>query len=460
MSLLTPGGVVQETTNLLKNSAPVVTGSDNYGQNLILHSNNTGQKGTVLLDELSPSYGANSGALQVLGGVGVQHNVSTGGLFLNMPYGYSVTNIIVTQAGNYTAGVTPAGTATPFVFISPPNLSGGVQATATPIMSSGTVVGVNIVNPGTGYTVPPTIIFQDPSAGAPVTWASGAVVSTGTYVKGYQSNGRVYYYLATTGGQFTTTVPTHTSGSASNGGATLQYVGEVAQAYSSLGYSGAVFQGAIHQLGCVSTLVVTNAGSSYNTAPRIVISAPDMLGGRQAQATCTISSGTLQYITVTDPGSGYLYPPTVSFINTTTGGSGAVVYAVIGNPGEKPIVSNMTTAPVASGSAANTYYIDFGLSGQNVVLIANGSASTIYFDNIQNSTPYAKGFPQGRRIIVYLKNTAGSNTTYTFSNLTAANSSNGTNALTVSSTRTAKAEFIVLGTGNSASDVYCTFTAQ
>jgi hypothetical protein len=207
------------------------------------------------------------------------------------------------------------------------------------------------------------------------------------------------------------------------------------------------------------------------------LSRPDVPGGRQALASCSISGGTIQYITIIDAGSGYLYPPTVQFItNGPAASTIAVATAVIGNPGEKPIVSTFVP-PVATGTSANVYSLDFGLTGHNVVFLATGVNSTFYFDNVISSggTPYTKGFPLGRRIILYVKNTHNASITLTFSNLTANNAGTSTNTVTLTANKTAKCEFIVLTQGNqivpgtsytavqsyaggSANDVYATFT--
>lgn len=456
MAVITPNGILQETINLLKNGAPVVTGSDVYGQNLTLHSNNSIVKGAVVLDENTPSYGPNSGALQAIGGIASQHNVAAGGMFLSMPYGYSLTNIIVPSGfgGVYNVGV--GGPTTPTITISAPQLVGGVQATATATMSAGAVVGIVITNPGTGYTTPPTITFQDPSVSTATFWSSGATVAVNQFIKAYQSgSGQNFYYQVTTGGTFTTSAPTHTSGTVANGSVQLLYVGTGAQGYSAVGYGSAVVQGCIHQLGAVTNLVITTAGSAYTQAPDIILGRPDMVGGKQALAVCTVSAGAVNTITVTDPGSGYLSPPTVQFVARVGGGSGAVATAVIGSPGEKPIVSTMPQ------SVTNSYFLDFGLTGHNTAFLSTGASSTIFFDNLiaSGSAPFVKGFPLGRKISLYVKNTGGSPITITFSNLSANNTSTNTAAPSISGTRTARFDFIVLTQtvpGGTSADVFMT----
>lgn len=836
MSIQTTSGVGNPTANLLQPGFPIV-GGDAPGTNLTIRSNNTNVKGTVLFDEASPSFGYNSGALQTLGGIGAQHSVSAGGQFVNMPYGYSVNNVMVptgiigagdtvaaSQGGIYTgnlnlvgisavatsagvatftfaaqavppfvvgqfvtvAGMTPVGyngqfqvtactTTTvsmlnpttgsltgfgyisqsfgggltqPNIYISAPTLPNGSPAFATAQMNnvtlnvtavastgttatltfaaqtlppyavgqwitvanttpvgynglyvvtacttttvsyitagsglgatgftagqgtitSGTVVGTTVVNPGTGYVLPPAVAFQDPvptqflqtwnatagsstpvfgaipqlivttaatgsgplsvvsgtisatAAGITVTctttsnmvvgeevvitnstgaggltngvWYVAAILSgttmainpnlqlaqmgigftftaassltvsysanpsaaiaggiatmtftalgstvtpfypgqtitvagvvpatyNGTYVVWSSTNTTVSFISASTGGQTTagtvssstancpqvflkvpqtltgsvdeyynyyqvtypgalsSTMPTHVSGSAVNGTACLTYVGTLAQGTSVLGYSGIVTQGAVHQVGSVSQLIVTTAGSGYNTIPTLTLSAPDIPGGRQATAvvasvTANAASNTIvpANILITDPGSGYLNPPKVTVNPTSAVTTPAFITAVISNPGEKAIVSQMPAA------ASNTYFLDFGLTGNNVSVLTTAAASTVYFDNIVNSgnAPYTHGFPQGRRVILYVRNTSGSSVNITFANLPAANSNKGgSNVVAVSANTTMRCEFTVLtqssylnnaatpilsSPGGTANDVFATF---
>jgi len=84
--------------NILTPGYPLV-GGDAPGTNLTIRSTSHPTKGSVIVDEYTASYGSNSGALQTLGGIGAQHNVSVGGAVYNLPYGYSVTNIISPQGG-------------------------------------------------------------------------------------------------------------------------------------------------------------------------------------------------------------------------------------------------------------------------------------------------------------------------------------------------------------------------
>lgn len=703
MSVQLTAGVTRDDSNVLSAGLPVV-GSDAVGGNLVLRSTSNNVKGAVVLDETTPSVSPNSGALQVLGGVGVQHSVTAGGSLMHMPFGQSLGNIIsnfgftgaysnaalhipttattgtgsaatltfpaqtippfiitwsqaitgisasagivtisfaswgsagtstprvgqqitisdavptgyngtftvltasttqvtvsCAQTGAATAlgrissigewitvaGVAPVGyngtwqpincttttvtyqntttaaqtspgiifnhntygsmlptpsliatssvvmaTPAPIVTVQPPQTNGGIPATVTAntlnytvvtTASSGTgsvvtltfnaqpappfpigslitvsnlapagyngqfivtacttttvtyagagsgaqtvagtincssVVNINITNPGTGYTVAPLITFQDPSPVPPIFdyintgVATGTQVTINSYLRVQQTNGTRFVYqvvrAGTTGTDFIAgnSVPTQANGYVVSGNCTLLYIGTIAQGFASLGYSGIITQGAIHQVGGVVNCVLQTAGSGYTAPPLLTFTPPQMPGGRTPVAVCTITGGAVQFINVLDTGSGYLYPPTVTVTSANGAGSGANITAVIGSPGEKPIVSYM---PISSD---NTYTLDFGMNGHNVVFLTTGTNSTVFFDNRNASgvSPFFKGFPIGRKITLFVKATGA--VTMTFTNLVAQNSNTGANTAAITSGRTAKFEFTVLSSNN------------
>lgn len=280
------------------------------------------------------------------------------------------------------------------------------------------------------------------------------------YIKAPQSGGVINIYQVSYPGYLGSSAPTHTYGTALSGTAGLTYVGQTAQGYSSIGYSGVQAQGAIQQVGTLSSIVITTQGSGYTQAPQIVISRPDLPNGRQAQAISQITTGAVTGTVIIDAGSGYLNPPTITFVSTGGNTTPATAVAVIGNPGEKPIVS---TFPIAT-YPANCYAIDFGHTGHNVVFLNLAATSYIYFDNLvgvtagnttaNNSSAYVKGFPLGRRVTAFIKNTSGSGVVLNFPNLLPANA--GTNltsagsgsTYTLTANKTMKIEFMVLSQGN------------
>jgi len=351
------------------------------------------------------------------------------------------------------------------------NATTGAQ-TSVGVISAAGVTNIAINNPGTGYLAPPSVVFSDPTPAIAQLYTASLVVATGQYIKVIQSPAtpttNVLYYYVSIGGVMSPTGPTVTQGFIISGTATLVFLGAVAQGYTALGYAAIYSQGAVVQTGCVVSGVITAQGSNYTTAPVVTFSRPDLPGGRTPQATVTVSGGAITSFIVEDQGSGYLLPPVITLTNVGTNntGGGAIIAAVLGNPGEKSVISTMPTA------FNNNYYVDFGLSGNNVVFITHAAAAAnIYFDSqASGAAPYLHGFPQGRRVIVYYKNNGGAPCTVTFQNLAAANSNTGANTATVTNGRTGKFEFIVLTTSNQqgnlasapgghANDVFVTITS-
>jgi hypothetical protein len=74
----------------------------------------------------------------------------------------------------------------------------------------------------------------------------------------------------------------------------------------------------------VSSIVVSNGGSGYTSAPTVTLSGG---GGSGATAVATNSGGAVTAITITNPGSGYTSAPTVAFSGGA--GSGAAATATI-----------------------------------------------------------------------------------------------------------------------------------
>ncbi len=63
----------------------------------------------------------------------------------------------------------------------------------------------------------------------------------------------------------------------------------------------------------VASVTITNPGTGYLTAPTVSFSAPQTAGGTTATGTATIIGGVVTAVTITNPGSGYSAAPTVTF---------------------------------------------------------------------------------------------------------------------------------------------------
>ena len=119
-------------------------------------------------------------------------------------------------------------------YTSPPsvNFSGGAgsHASATAVLQNGSVIRIVVNDPGTGYT-------SEPSVTLGTQWTASTVVNIGDQI--YYSN---RLYNVTVEGTTSSSAPIHSTGTQSNGTASLQYVGVPATALAFIkyvsGYSG------------------------------------------------------------------------------------------------------------------------------------------------------------------------------------------------------------------------------
>lgn len=139
-----------------------------------------------------------------------------------------------------------------------------------------------------------------------------------------------------------------------------------------------------------STVTITTAGTLYNFPPQLVISPPPP-GGVPAAATCTVSGGVVNAVTVTNQGAGYTTAPTITVVrdprdttagavtavltvNATLAGSGTVTAILC--TGQGSAVTAVPTLTITGGggaSAAATAVMCFTATGFTV-----GTAGVAY----------------------------------------------------------------------------------
>lgn len=112
-----------------------------------------------------------------------------------------------------------------------------------------------------------------------------------------------------------------------------------------------------------TTIAITAGGKSYTRAPILLISPPPA-GGVPATATCTISAGAINAVTVTNAGAGYASAPTVTIVNAqgdTTGTGGILtVNATLALSGQVVALTSvnggagMTSVPAITFGPAST----------------------------------------------------------------------------------------------------------
>jgi hypothetical protein len=280
---------------------------------------------------------------------------------------------------NITAGGTGFTGASGITF-SAPTLAGGIQATGTLIVSAGTVVGVRVTNPGTGYTTsaPPTFTFTGPGTGA-----AGNLVLTSPKLSVSLSGFTVQNGLAQPGDlaagsgggirdlgnanlTLTNMVVTGNSASADGGGVVMEdssggtdflggstnptltvnnstisnnhagdagggidadgagtvtiNAGTVVSGNTDLNQGAGVYLDGIAN--ALTGVTVTAGGSGYTSAPLVNFGGP----GTGAAGFATVAGGVVTGVTITNSGSGYTSAPTVTFVG---GGSGATATAAV-----------------------------------------------------------------------------------------------------------------------------------
>jgi len=133
--------------------------------------------------------------------------------------------------------------------------------------------------------------------------------------------------------------------------------------------------------GTVISVVVTNRGSGYTSAPTVTISAPGGTGvTATGNAAISATSGQVERITISNAGTGYTSAPTITF--SGGGGSGAKAYAILENPSEIPTGSIMAYGQgrlfVANSNRFEIQALDLVGSHVNVKAGTTSSGATNY----------------------------------------------------------------------------------
>lgn len=103
----------------------------------------------------------------------------------------------------------------------------------------------------------------------------------------------------------------------------------------------------------VSYVIVTNGGSAYGSPPTVTFSAPSA-GGVRATGTAVLTGGVVTSVTITNAGSGYACPPTVTF------GSGAATGTVV--------MLNASPYDSTGTTTAGVSYVDWWSAVANIAV--------------------------------------------------------------------------------------------
>lgn len=179
------------------------------------------------------------------------------------------------------------------------NLSGiGSTATAITTLNSKSVIKLNLLNGGSGYTANPLVSISQPISGG--TQATAVAITTqisnGTYaISGLR--------LVNPGAGYTE-VPT------------VRFIDSIG--------SGAIATAGITTLNSIGVVTVTNSGSEYVSTPTITITGPSI--GTTAVLEPVIVSNTLSQIRIVNAGYGYTSTPTITVSDPVAISSGNYVY--------------------------------------------------------------------------------------------------------------------------------------
>lgn len=198
--------------------------------------------------------------------------------------GGAVTGITITNPGKLVGLITVALPLT-ITFI-----SSEATTTAAATISSFSVSDYEITNPGSGYTSAPTVTIG-------TAWAASAAVSLGNQ----RANGGNVYTCTTAGTTAASGGPTGTGTGIVDGTAAWSYAGVQATATATVG---TVTLGATTYTDGIVSLIITDAGSGYNSYPGITL----VGGGFTTAATVRAKLGALA-ATITNGGAGYTTAP-------------------------------------------------------------------------------------------------------------------------------------------------------
>ena len=198
----------------------------------------------------------------------------------------------------------------------------GSGATAVAVLQNGSVISAEILDPGLDYTEAPDITIGE-------AWVANTAFTANEQI--YVSN---RLYTVTVAGTTGSTAPTHTTGSVTNGTATLAYAGEAATAVCLIKY-----------------------GAGYSTTPSVTITGD----GTLATATSsTVKSEARIVPIISNASMGSVWTSTTSYVKGQFVWYGTNLYQVIvaGTTGSTAPIH--TSGIATSGSTVLQYSSTFG----------------------------------------------------------------------------------------------------
>lgn len=231
-----------------------------------------------------------------------------------------------------------------------------------------------------------------------VTYLSSVNIGIKDYVIAFQENGAAQYFNVTDNTFGNVAV----AGTFSNSGVTItqwnnerMLILDPSKGYSSWDGNNVV------SIGSVGLIGITNGGTGYTSAPSVVISGPDQVGGVQANATAIITANAVTAVTLSNAGTGYTNAANLTVTFSGGGGSNATAVAsllnfktgtlslvvVNGGSGYTNAANTIVTISGGGGSGATARPIVAGNVVTQVIMTNAGSNYT----NVANVTATVSG---------------------------------------------------------------------
>jgi hypothetical protein len=230
-------------------------------------------------------------------------------------------NAVATQTGGVnTIAITAAGsgyvstTTAPAVTFAAPDITGGIQATGTAILSGGGLTAIAITNGGTNYSAGASVTVTNGAGDTTGAGASALVTVTSGVITGFTYTAGSGYKVAPT---LTLVKPANATptGTGTSGESTVEVDSAsgifVGMSVSGTGIGTAAKVSSI--AGTTITLSVANSGTVSTTVTFTDAGAGGVLGA------ATISTSTVTGITVVNNGTGYSTPPTITIAAPPSG---------------------------------------------------------------------------------------------------------------------------------------------
>lgn len=310
----------------------------------------------------------------------------------------------------------------------------GSGSTFTATISDGSVVFVQLTNPGTGYEPGDEVQLLFTGGGSDNGAELVAVLTAGTVQSVEITNpGSGYtpgtYALGFSGGAGTGAAGTYTVGSGGTVDSTVitsggsGYTGTPTVAFSSGGGSGASGL-AILSAGNVTSVTVVHRGSGFTTTPVLSFVGG---GGTGAAAVAVLTAGVITSVVITVPGSGYTSAPAVVVENGSNRTAAGIVtlmpFGVSGTSIETfqqrvwlPF-PNQQTNQVNGGTflvSAVGSFSDFSTADGGLIFVNSDAFLRQQYTNIRQSNGYL--YPLGDSSVSVISNvqTSGTPSTTTF----------------------------------------------